>query len=126
MSNVMVKEYYGTSTPEDMDIDEGVQELAAAVLRAAFKDRNGGPYKFLFTEWMNPKSGTKEWRALGDKDDEWFRDYQVSRAEVDGFVNGPEFDFWVRLMGGTPERWHRIFKGDFTQRGGSDGLVADG
>jgi len=116
MSNVMVKEYYGTSTPEAMDVDRGVQRLAMLVLFAALKDKYGKAHKFQFSEGESPHAGNREWRALRNTDDERWRDFVVSPEEVEDFEGDAAFDYWVALMGGDIRLWHRIFK-DFNVDG---------
>ena len=112
MGTVTATRYYcGNSTPEGMDVDKGPQELAMRVILAALVDRFGiHPHKFLFSEWVHPKGGTREWRALAAMDDERWRDFKVSVAEVEEFERSPAFDFYVALMGGSSQRWHAIFR----------------
>ena len=111
MNDLAVRKYYGSGTPEDMDVDTGVQELAARVLLAALKDKYGHAHTFQFTGCENPKGGNRKWRELRNTDDERWRDFEVSVAEVEEFEASPAFDDFVALMGGSPARWHEIFRG---------------
>ena len=110
MSNVMVKEYYGTSTPEGMDVDPGAQQLAMLVVFAALQDKYGVPHRFQFSEGQSAHAGTREWRELSSKDANKWRRFKVCRREIDAFEHMTAFDFWVHLMGGDPRMWRHRFR----------------